>query len=335
MLTISPSAFALLVSSFMLSLGLGKLMMRLNIVDRPDGIRKFQTRPVPALGGVAIALTWLCLSPVSVWLQPIAVDLSTGLALGFTLLCFSLGLWDDLASPDTRLKLALMMTGCFLVTLLGLSTETFQTPFGATDNQIFLLAGSSLWLLIFTNGANFMDGANGLAAGCLLIMLSGLVLIWHDSLHTPIAVYWWPLFGAIAGFLVHNINGKLYAGDAGALGLGALFASLALASGLNIWTLATLALPFLIDVLMTLIWRARHGRDWLAPHLDHAYQSLRKAGWSHTETAFLYWGFSLCCLSAAFIAHRASQPLPFLVFCLLCLAGLFLWGLHRRTKPDH
>ena len=71
------------------------------------------------------------------------------------------------------------------------------------------------------------------------------------------------LLGAIIGFLIHNLRGKLYAGDAGSLGLGALFASLGLISGLQVWTVATLALPFLIDVLMTLIWRAKHGRPWL------------------------------------------------------------------------
>ena len=116
-----------------------------------------------------------------------------------------------------------------------------------------------------------------------------------------------------------------------ALGLGALFAALALISGLDIWTVATLALPFLVDVLMTLIWRTKHGRNLLDPHLDHAYQRLIASGWSHLDVAILYWGFSAVSGAAAYIAAQGGGAAPFAVFWGLCLAGIMLWVRHRRT----
>lgn len=317
-----------------LAYGLGFWVRTLGIEDHPDGARKTQEKPVSRLGGAAIALAsglsytlLLILHPQA--LTGLASDLS--LAIGFTIIAAGLGLWDDVWTVHTKIKLLILGAACWLFTVSGLVPEAFTLPFTRSEWLPLLVVGSTLWLLVFTNAANFMDGSNGLAIGCLAIMLFGLMMIgWKHALLE--AFLWWgPLLGAVAGFLAHNVRGTLYAGDAGALGLGAVFAALSLTSGVNIWTLATLALPFVIDVLMTLIWRAQHKRSWLEPHLDHAYQRLRLKGWSHMETAYLYWGLSLCCATAAYIAAKAGGAAPFVVCCTLTLCGILLWRRHRRS----
>ena len=262
----------------------------------------------------------------------VAMPQAISLALGFSGVAYLLGLWDDIWHANTKLKLLLLFLLCVGVTSLGLVPASLNTPWGAFEHPVLLIIGSALWLLVFTNSANFLDGSNGLAVGCLLIMLSGLALLSSGAGNAQITLWWWPLIGALIGFLVHNLSGSLYVGDAGALGLGALFASLGLALQIEVWTLATLALPFLADVLMTLIWRARKGRNWLAPHLDHAYQNLRLTGWSHFETAILYWGFTLTCAMIALIASRAGGAAPFLTFTTLALVGCVLWLMHRRAQ---
>jgi len=225
----------------------------------------------------------------------------------------------------------LLLAACIAAASAGLAPHKLTLPGGYVDLPIFLMIGSALWLIVFTNAANFMDGANGLAIGSLAIMLAGLGIICSVTETLRLTFWWFPLIAAKAGFLLHNLQGNIYAGDAGSLGFGALFASVGLASGLEVWTVATLALPFLIDVLLTLIWRAKHGRNWLEAHLDHAYQRLIASGWTHVEIAILYWGLTATCGTLAYIAARAGGDAPFAVFWTLALAGSVLWVLHRRA----
>ncbi|MDJ0919960.1 MAG: hypothetical protein QNI84_02455 [Henriciella sp.] len=323
--------------------------MKSNIVDAPDGGRKTQEKPVARLGGVAIAasatisfiltlftLGSLAAYPVSVSVDSIHVLVANHTSLfAFCVTAFLIGLWDDIRTAGTKLKLVLFVVSALAGAGFGLRSETLTSPFGDLTTPSLLLVGSALWLIVFTNAANFMDGSNGLAIGCLAIMLGGLAIAGHAAGDAEHTLWWFVLFGAIGGFLVHNLRGNLYAGDAGALGLGALFASLGLVSGLEVWTVATLALPFLVDVLLTLIWRANHGRSWLSPHRDHAYQRLMDQGWGHLDVAILYWGLSAVCAVSAIIAASSGGWIPFTLFWVLLLAGCILWCVGRSTiRPD-
>lgn len=322
---------------------------RSGIVDEPDGGRKQQTTAVPRLGGVAIAVGALLGGLISFFILILSWGAEPGSAFGqlgsalgdllrgyetvpiFVAGAFLLGLWDDIWTANTKLKLLGLAAFCIGVAAFGLVPEALSSPWGDVTLPIVLIIGSAAWLLVFTNAVNFMDGSNGLAVGSLAIMLIGLAICGTVIRDWSFSILWFPLFGAIVGFLLHNLRGTLYVGDAGALGIGALFAALSLTSGLDIWTIATLALPFLIDVLMTLIWRAKHGRNWLEPHLDHAYQRMIANGWSHLDVAILYWGLSSVCAAAAYIAAQGGGAAPFAVFWGLCVAGIALWVRHRSA----
>lgn len=325
------------------------LIKRTGIVDVPDGARKTQSGAVPRLGGVAIllgtligmALGFVALmfgygaNPVVIFVELMAGVFQSnsplGLAFGFVAICFLIGLWDDIWTANTKLKLIILTLAALIAAGLGLSASELATPFGDLDAPAVLILGSAAWLIVMVNAANFMDGSNGLAVGCLAIMGTALAATATQAGDWSLSIWWFPVLGAIGAFLMHNLRGTLYAGDAGALGLGALFAALGLASGLNVWTIATIAMPFLVDVLMTLIWRAKHGRNWLEAHLDHAYQRFIASGWSHLETAVLYWGLASTTGAMAYIAAVAGGAAPFAVFWGLWIALSLLWVRHRRT----
>lgn len=346
-LAIASAGFAAL--GFALCLVFCALVKRTGIVDAPDGGRKQQTSAIPRLGGVAIAAGAILSSLVSFLVLFVAWGASpsesvprlfaelAALMRGYETVpvfvagAFLLGLWDDIWTAKTKLKLIALAGLCLGVAAFGLAPGALTSPWGDITVPMVLIIGSAAWLLVFTNAVNFIDGANGIAVGSLTIMLAGLAVCGTLVGDWAYSVFWFALFGALAGFLMHNLRGVLYVGDAGALGLGALFAGLALVSGLDIWTIATLALPFLVDVLMTLIWRARHGCNWLEPHLDHAYQRLIANGWSHLDVSILYWGLSLVSSAAAYIAAQGGGAAPFAVFWGLCLAGIALWLRHRRA----
>ena len=344
---IAPAGFFAI--SFAAGLLACAFVKRLGVVDAPDGGRKTQVQPVPRLGGLAIllgtligmALSFVILM-VGYGVAPVATlssvitgafetNISLGIAFIFVAISFVIGLWDDIWTANTKLKLAILTLAAFAAATFGLNATAFQTPFGDLAVPILIVIGSAAWLIVMVNAVNFMDGSNGLAIGSLAIMLAALAAISATSGTWSAAIWWFPLFGAIGAFLLHNMRGQIYAGDAGALGLGALFAALGLASGLNVWTVATIALPFLVDVLLTLIWRAKHGRNWLEAHLDHAYQRLIASGWSHLETAIVYWGLSATTGGMAYIAALAGGAAPFAVFWGLWIALSLIWIRHRRT----
>lgn len=344
---IAPLGFFAL--SFAAGLFACALVKRLGVVDAPDGGRKTQAHPVPRLGGVAIllgtligmALSFIILmlgygiDPVSTLVELLGSAAKTntnlGIAMAFVAVSFAIGLWDDIWTANTKLKLAILTVSAVGAAALGLSVAAFQTPFGDLTLPVLLIIGSAAWLIVMVNAVNFMDGSNGLAIGSLAIMLAALAAIAATSGTWTAAIWWFPLLGAMCAFLLNNIRGQIYAGDAGALGLGALFAALGLASGLNVWTIATIALPFLVDVLLTLIWRAKHGRNWLEAHLDHAYQRLIASGWSHLDAAVFYWGLTATTGGMAYIAALAGGAAPFAVFWGLWIALSVIWVRHRRT----
>lgn len=354
MVQIAVVSFCTFALAFAASLFACSLVMRINVVDAPDGERKTQTRPIPRLGGVAIliggllgiAATFVIViltysdDPVQHFQELpgrlVRDGASFAPAFGFAATAFLIGLWDDIWTANTKLKLALFAIAGLAAASAGLVPDGLNSPWGDLTLPAFLIGGTALWLLVVTNAANFMDGSNGLAIGCLAIMLAGLAAIAGATGAIAITFWWFPLIGAIAGFMVQNLRGHLYAGDAGSLGLGALFSGLAIAAGLDVWTTATLALPFLIDVLLTLVWRTKHGRNLLEAHLDHAYQRIIASGWSHLETAVLYWGFTATAAVLAYIGAQAGGAAPFLIFWTLALAGSFIWVLHRRAaKRDN
>ncbi|WP_084417908.1 glycosyltransferase family 4 protein [Henriciella litoralis] len=333
------------VAAFGLSWLTCAITMRIGVVDAPDGERKLQAAPVPRLGGIGIMAALAIVIVVVAIVHTIRPDWLTGdflpgavpavfVALGAAA-CFTLiGAGDDVFDMPAKLKLALLLVVCIASPLLGVAAPVLTTPFGDVTALPLLLAGSALWLLVFTNAANFMDGSNGLSMGCLAIMFAGLAASLALTGHgTPppglIAV-----IGAIGGFLVHNLAGKLYAGDAGAFGVSGLFATLALISGLPVWTVATLALPFLVDIILTLIDRTRRKQSLFNAHRDHAYQALLKSSWAHLDVAVMWWGLSAACAVAAAIGAVGGGALPFLLFWLMTAALLPGWFLARREAQN-
>ena len=211
--------------SFASSLIACQWVMGLNVVDRPDGDRKKQTSAVPRLGGVAILMGSLVGGSLSfvILVSAYGVDpaatlrsLATGLTastIGLGALsalvttAFLIGLWDDIWTANTKLKLLILLGACLICAAWGLVPDALNTPWGAVSAPWILVLGSALWLLVFINAVNFIDGSNGLAVGSLAIMLIGLAICGTLIGDWQFSVFWFALFGALAGFMVAGPRG--------------------------------------------------------------------------------------------------------------------------------
>lgn len=335
--------------------------------DAPDGERKTQHIAVPTSGGIAIALAvsiaWIIFlgswgdtfqraeGAVSFSAWRVFSQNGGALFLLMWILALGLGALDDWFTLQAKLKFAALALLALFACAFGQYVDGIFLP--VADSYIVLaswlgIGGSALWLFVVMNATNFMDGANGLALGTLAVMLAGMSLHTHfDLTHSSaqssqaynqelLSVLGALTVAAIVGFLFWNLQGKLYAGDAGALFGGAVFASLGIyaAKNGNIWFPATLALPFLVDVFMTLLWRAKREHNLLTPHRHHAYQLLIKSGWSHIKTALLWWSFALVCAMAALWAISQSIAISAFVFLGMLGLGCALWIIQRMRTPE-
>lgn len=330
------------------------LMTEFGPDDAPDEPHKTHEGAVPSSGGLGI------LAAILVWaggamligrggpLAELFADPSLAPHLGLVLGAAVIGLLDDVFGLGARLKTLALLALAFLATTYGHHAGTIHLPTLSGEAWSFALPawlaifGSAVFVFVLVNAVNFLDGANGLAMGALAPILLALAVAFELSGLAGGAGLLIAAVAAIAGFLAWNVAGRLYAGDVGALALGSLAASASLillarspeegGPVLTVWFPASLALPFLVDVLLTLAWRSRRGADLFSGHRDHAYQRLIRAGASHWRVATLWWMLSGLCAIMSLTAALISPVASFWTFWALTALGSLLWACERAVS---
>jgi UDP-GlcNAc:undecaprenyl-phosphate/decaprenyl-phosphate GlcNAc-1-phosphate transferase len=347
--------FLLLLVPGAVSLIVCWLMIRLGPKDAPDGVRKTQGAPVPSSGGVGILAGLMAGAAVlAAFGAPVGGLLGSAPLAGiavFTVFAALLGWYDDASGMPALPKFLALLGAAVIAAQIGPVPEHLW--FGREGIALAGIAGLVLvaaWIFVMANAVNFMDGANGIAMGTALIILAMLcflmvpVAVLSNDRAAPGLLMGLLFAGAaaIAGFLFWNLKGRLFAGDAGSLSVGGLIggASAMFAVDGPVLVPLTLCLPILIDVFLTLAWRAKHGRPLMQAHRDHAYQLLLRSGWTHGQVARLWWGMTAVCagavvagpFAAAVGAYNAGGlPLDVIVFSVLLAGGCTLWVRQRMT----
>ena len=197
-----------------------------------SGPQKFHAAPVPRVGGVGIFVGAVAGLGVLGFRQA-----ELGLAAVPLLLCalpaFGSGLMEDLTktqSPRRRLFFT-AVAAALAVHFMGSVIDRTSIPgldwivsysLGAALVTIFVVAGVA-------NSLNIIDGFNGLASMCAMLMLASLGYVGFqvgDALILWLAVAG---VGAVLGFFVWNFpSGSIFLGDGGAYFLGFYVAELAI-----------------------------------------------------------------------------------------------------------
>jgi len=196
-----------------------------------SGPQKFHARPVPRIGGVAIVAG--VVAAVAALMYATADAALVTLLLACAMPVFLIGVTEDITktvSPRRRLFAAAVSAGLAAVLIEGTIPRTdipgidYLVSFhlGAVLLAIFVVAG-------FANAINIIDGFNGLASMCVMIMLIAIAYVAFQVGDRTIALLALGGVGAILGFFLWNYPaGLIFLGDGGAYFLGFYLGELAI-----------------------------------------------------------------------------------------------------------
>ena len=324
--------FLLFVASYLfvglLTPVMRKIAIATDVVDRPNSSHKSHKKAVPYLGGVAIIIGVITVS-YSAYLFSQFTSSTFWLAtsvLGPALLLGLIGLWDDIKnlSPLPRF-IAQTFAGVFTASILLIS-DNVGNP---TGSSIFDSIITVIWIVGICNSINFFDNLDGGAAGTVAISSATLAFLALTGDQYLIAALATVTTGATLGFLVWNKSpAKIYMGDAGALFLGVLLATLTIRLEPNTNTqigsyltpIFLLAVPIL-DTTVAVISRLRRHISPFQGGQDHLSHRLIRAGLSRKQAAISLWMLSVVYGALAISISKTNSIFD----NYLVTAGAALW----------
>jgi len=304
-----------------------RIAIRLNVVDSPSESHKTHKQPVPYLGGAAIVIG-VCVVTYTAILQAKQQD-ALGLAstvLVPAVLIGVIGLVDDIKKLEPWPRfIAQNLVGLFIAAILIL-TDTLGSPSGNTFLDLFI---TIFWIVGITNSINFFDNVDGGASGTIAISSFFLFLLAFQGGQFSIAGLSIVVAGATLGFLLWNRPpARIYMGDAGALFLGLLIATLSLRFDPNpIFLSASFSIPILLlaipilDTSVAVTSRLRRGISPFQGGQDHLSHRLIRSGLNKRQAVLSLWLMSIffCCIAVAI------SNAPFTQERILSGFGAALW----------
>ena len=330
--------------------------------------RDVHTRPTPRLGGIAMFVGLLAAFAVAsqigyfrlVFDDPVPI-----LAiLGAAGLIVAMGVIDDIWDLDWMTKLAGQFVAAGLVAWKGVTILSIPIGEIALFSSNVSLILTILAIVLVMNAINFIDGLDGLLVGVALIA-NGVFflytyLLWRDispsnyfNLASLIAVV---LVGMCVGILPLNWHpARMFIGDAGALLIGLLMATGAIAvtgsiDPANISrsqflpAFIPILLPFavlivpVVDFSMAVIRRLRAGKSPFSADRKHLHHRLLDMGHSHFHAVLIFYVWTAV-FSIGFLLFYLVQPnwiaavflaVGLIVSLIVTLAPL---GRRNRSRP--
>ena len=337
--------FTLFVISYVLVGALTPLMRKIavskKIFDKPNSAHKSHIKPIPYLGGVAIILGVVITSYLTLFLSPFTANnfwlattvLAPAIALGM------IGLWDDIKNLDPLPRFIGQSIAGLVVASVLVSSGNLGNPTGLVAIDILI---SVIWVVGICNSINFFDNLDGGAAGTVAISAVVLTYLALSTDQSFIAALSLVVAGSTLGFLIWNKTpARIFMGDAGALFLGVLIATLTVrfepntesSHGSFATPLLLLAIPIL-DTTVAVLSRLRRKISPFQGGRDHLSHRLVRAGLSRKLTAFTLWSLTgLFGIFAVLISLPNSGYEVIIVFIALVL-WLLLFLSFFRTKDS-
>ncbi len=271
------------------------LSRRFGVLAQPGG-RHAHANPTPLLGGLAMwagfAAGTLLFAHLN--LETVGVLVVSGLAMALLVI-------DDKRGMRPLVKLGVQV-GLALLAVVGFGIEIkfFSLPGGHIVQLGLLVAPVSVfWLVGMQNTVNFLDGADGLAAGVVAIVALILMLAAGQLNQLEVVQLSGALAGCCAGFLLFNFPpARIFMGDSGAHFLGIALGMISIVGIAKVAVAFALAAPALAlalpiaDTGWAILRRGWQGRSVAAADTLHIHHRLQSFGLDARQTCFVFYAAS-------------------------------------------
>lgn len=259
-------------------------------------------------------------------------DLTSVFVLLFSLVFGVIGFIDDYAKVKKKQNTGLTASQKFLLQLAaailfivllrnyGILSPNLYVPFFGVEWKlpwVVYMIFAAFVIVGCVNAVNITDGVDGLATGvtmpvCAFFAASFVYahLYWDRPGSADMTIFAAALFGALAGFLVHNFHpAKVFMGDTGSLFLGGAVCGMAFALDLPLILILVGIIYIaetLSDIIQVVYFKATHGKRIfrMAP-LHHHFEM---GGWSEAKLFFVFSGITLVCCVVAFFGVMGRIP---------------------------
>lgn len=296
---------------------------RYGVMAEPGG-RHAHARPTPMLGGLAMwagfAVAWLLFMPH---------DLSELGVVVVSFLAMALLVVDDRRGMRPLVKLGVQVgLAVVAVAVFGVQIKFISLPGGHIVNfGVPVAIGVSVfWLAGMQNTVNFLDGADGLAAGVVAIVAVVLMLAAGQLNQIEVVRLSGALAGCCAGFLLFNFPpARIFMGDSGAHFLGIALGMISILGVAKVAVAFALAAPVLAlalpiaDTGWAILRRRRLGRSVAAPDRLHLHHRLQSFGLDARQTCFVFYAASalLGALGLTLFGHGRILAVVLIVAAIL------------------
>ncbi len=283
---------------------------KFNIYDIPNN-RKVHTKPIIRIGGLSISITFFALFLLinNFYNSEILSDENTKkltlilIGAGTSLL---IGLHDDIFKSSAFFRLSLQFIVALIISFNGINFPDFSLylPFVGTLNIILPTFLSNIfgaiWIVSITNGINWIDGIDGLAAGFSLLLTIGLLSLMIVKGSILGVLFFVALGGAIFGFLIRNFKPAYYImGDCGSNFLGFILSSSSLMflnqvnnNFIPIYSLLLIFSLPIVDMFFAISNRILENKSIFKADKSHIHHKLIALNFSYEKIIFLLYFYS-------------------------------------------
>jgi len=298
-----------------------RLAIRLEVVDRPSEAHKTHREPIPYMGGIAIVLGVLVTTYGALILSRNANVIGLASAVLVPAVFMSgVGLVDDIKRLSPWPRFLVQNLVGITISIFLVATDSLGSP---TGSEIIDMLVSILWIVGITNSINFFDNVDGGASGTVAISSIFLFLLSIQGNQYFIAALSLVLAGSTIGFLIWNRPpARIYMGDAGALFLGVLLATLTLRFNPNpIDRVSSLAIPILLiaipilDTTVAVISRIKRKISPFQGGQDHLSHRLMRAKFTKRQSIIILWllssFFAFFALAISYASFNLERQLTY------------------------
>lgn len=345
----------ILLAGFLVSMGATGLLIYLlrsvaiarGWIDQPDGDRKVHRKPIPTVGGLAIALGILAGLTVTysarAWLPFDLPIPHSALVIGAGAMVLT-GFIDDTRKLSFKQKLLVQLIVAYALIHAGYRFDLSGLSFLSGDSYLVATYSSvitMLWIVGIMNAINLLDGLDGLAAGVSVIALASFSLILLLGGQIGMVVPALVIMGALGGFLHYNSNpASIFMGDSGSLLLGVLLAVFALESQVHADPMVAVLVPIVVlglpilDTNLSIVRRLVSKRDVFAPDRDHIHHRLL-IHWSPQAAVYILYMVAAAFGAIAVFMSAVSTPAAYAMLGLTLVGvcvGVYALG-YVQARP--